>query len=76
MLTVQNSLKDRSKTIRKVPDSDLFEWGWEVVNRRKKANGYFNRVGVGTYDEASEWMDKPDIPERKRLRVYQNFVSH
>lgn len=71
---VQNSLKDRSKTLRCIGDG-LYEFGWEVVNRRARAKSYFNKMGEGTLEEAQAWMEQT-IHETKRSCFHQNGSSH
>ena len=72
MLTVQNSLKDRSKAMRRVEGTTDYEWGWDVRNRRKKTMNYFNRVGVGSMDDALLWMERDETRIHKP-RAYTEF---
>lgn len=75
MLTVQNSLKDRSKALRRVEGTENYQWGWDVRNRRKKCMGYFNCVGEGSMDEALAWMAQSDERVHKP-RAYTEFKGY
>lgn len=66
---VVNAMKDRSKTMRRL-ESGQYEYGYLVLNRRDRSKDYFMRAGVGTLDDAEEWMAATDTSRFRRRSVY------
>lgn len=65
---VVNKVKDRSKSIRRC--GDHYEWGWVALNKRDRTKDYFNKVGEGTYEEGTQWMNGANhIRVRRRTYV-------
>lgn len=66
--TVVNALKDRSKCMRRIREG-VYEYGWMVLNRRKRDKSYFNKMGEGSMEQAEAWMN--DVVYRpKRVKVF------
>ena len=66
MTTVQNAVKDRSKTLRRL-DAGGYEWGYLVRNTRHRGGDYFNKVGEGTYEDALLWLEQKQYALRRRV---------